>query len=144
MHGSASNGSLLADPSMAIIPPVAQYRSTYTLHYFQGTILVQHFVNIILINTDSVRTQDTLIDGNSIDNIWAEISCENDNEVYTCAYGVQIELTDTMNGGSVTLSHLDPDAQLMAIVYSNDYRTGSATFSGMTQKPIAGNVIQTP
>ena len=91
-------------------------------------------------NSGSVHTQDTLIDGNEIDNIWAEIICENDNETYTCAYGVQIELADSTS--VLTLSHRDPDAQMMAIVYSNDYRTSSATFSGMTQKPIAGKFIE--
>ena len=35
--GSANDGSFFSDPSMAIIPPVAQYRNSYTLQNFGGT-----------------------------------------------------------------------------------------------------------
>ena len=138
--GGANNDSLLADPSMAVVPPVGQYRNSYILNYFKGTRLVQNFVNIILLNNrDEITTDDTMMDGNKIDNVWSDILCEDkDGDMSTCAYGVQIEVADTMNnGGTVSLSHLDPDAQLMAITYSEDYRTGQASFSGMTQKPIA-------
>ena len=139
--GSANNGSRrLADPSMAVVPPVGQYRNSYILNYFKGTTIVQNFVNIILLNNrDEITTDGTMMDGNGIDNVWSDILCEDkDGDMFTCAYGVQIEVTDTMNnGGTVSLSHLDPDAQLMAITYSEDYRTGQASFSGMTQKPIA-------
>ena len=136
----ANNSSLLADPSMAVVPPVGQYRNSYILNYFKGTTIVQNFVNIILLNNrDGITTNDTMMDGNGIDKLWSDILCEDkDGDISTCAYGVQIEVADTMNnGGTVSLSHLDPDAQLMAITYSEDYRTGQASFSGMTQKPIA-------
>ena len=135
--GSMDVGSFVADPSMTIIPPVGQYRNSYMLNYFQGSRFVEYFVNIILLsNGDNVLTQDTLLNGNTIEESWTEFQCEDENgATFTCAYGVQIKLP--IETEIVSLSHNSPDAQVMGIVYSVDYRTGQATFSGMTQKPIA-------
>ena len=122
--------SPFADPSMALIPPIDQHKSSYMLNYFPGFI-VSNFVNIILLTTAGITTGGTLLDGSTLNGNWTEIYCENGD----CAYGVQVGVENTAN--VVTLSHTNPDAHLLGVPYSTDVRTSRATFAGMTQKPIA-------
>ena len=128
--------SQFADPSMAPILPIDQYKSSYMLNYFPG-FGVSNFVNIILLTTAGITTGGTLLDGSTLSGNWTEIYCENGD----CAYGVQVGVENTAN--VVNLSHTNPDAHLLGVPYSTDVRTSRATFAGMTQKPIARELAQT-
>ena len=98
------NPSQFADPSMTLIPPIDQYKSSYMLNYFPGFI-VSNFVNIILLTTAGITTGGTLLDGSTLSGNWTEIYCENGD----CAYGVQVGVENTAN--VVNLSHTNPDAR---------------------------------
>ena len=130
--GGSADGQLYADPFMTIIPPARQYRSSYMLNYFSN-FRSSNFLNIILLNSNGATTGDTLLNGERINSsiIWTEIQCESG----VCAYGVQVDIGQ--GSDTITLSHVNEDAQLVGIPYSMGPRTGSGTFSGMTQKPIA-------
>ena len=128
-------GAFIADPSMTIIPPVGQYRSHHILNYFAGSSHNTNFVNIIVFNTPVVSTSGVMLNGHPINNPWTEIRCEV-RSIDVCAYGVQLQVED-VSDGAVILSHTNSEAKLMGITYSTDIRTSSATFSGMSQKPIA-------
>ena len=104
---------------------------TSWLSYFSGQS-VGNSVNIILLSTPQVFTNGN---GSSINGSWTNIFADLENNTL-CAYGIQVEITDTDNG-VVSLSHSNSDAKLMAIPYSTDFRSSRATFAGMTQKPIA-------
>ena len=130
--GGSADGQVFADPFMTIIPPVRQYRRSYMLNYF-SSLRNSNFLNIILLNTNGATTGDTLLNGERIDSsiIWTEIQCESG----VCAYGIQLEVGE--GSDTITLSHVNEEAQLVGIPYSMGLRTGSGTFSGMSQKPIA-------
>ena len=130
--GGAVDLSIAADPSMTVIPPAGQYKDSYMLNYFSG-LRVTNYVNIILLNTPGITTDGISLINNPINGTWTSISCENDK---ICAFGIQLELTET-EYGAVSLVHSNPDAKLLGISYSTDIRTSRASFSGMTQKPIA-------
>ena len=132
--GGSADQKLFADPFMTIIPPIPQYRHFYMLNYFQS-LRNSNFLNIVLLNTSGAMTGDTLLNGERINSsiVWTEIQCEFESDV--CAYGVQVDIGE--GSDTMTLSHMDEDAQLVGIPYSMGYRTGSGTFSGMSQKPIA-------
>ena len=132
--GGAASSMFAADPSMTIIPPAGQYRDSYMLNYFSG-FRVRNFTNIFLLTTPGITTDGVSLDKAVINGTWTGISCEEGgNEV--CAYGIQVEITETETG-VVTLAHSNPDAKLLGISYSTDIRTSRASHSGMTQKPIA-------
>ena len=124
------NRSRFADPSMTVVPPIAQYKSSYMLNYFPG-FSASNYVNIILLTTEGIATSGTLLDGSSFNGTWREIYCDNGG----CVFGVQVMVE--VGKEVVTLAHNDPDAKLLGVPYSTDVRTGRATFAGMTQKPIA-------
>ena len=134
-----SEGAFIADPSMTVIPPVGQYRSHHILNYFAGSSRNTNFVNIILFNTPEVSTGGVMLNGHPINNSWTEIPCEV-GSIDVCAYGVQL-VVENVSDRAVSLSHTDSDAKLMGITYSTDVRTSSATFSGMSQKPIARKFV---
>ena len=124
--------SFTADPSMTIIPPVGQYRSSYMLNYFTG-LRVSNHVNIFLLNTPGVTTDGTLLNDDPVSGSWTDILCE---EGRICAHGIQVVVSETTDGVT-SLSHSNKEAKLLGIPYSTDVRTSRATFGGMTQKPIA-------
>jgi hypothetical protein len=128
--GGATDSILVADPSMTVIPPAPQYKDSYILNYFSG-LRVTNYVNIILLHTPGITTDGVSLINNPINGTWTNISCENDE---ICAYGIQLELTET---GAVSLVHSNSEAKLLGISYSTDIRISRASFSGMTQKPIA-------
>ena len=97
------NPSRFADPSMTLIPPIDQYKSSYMLNYFPG-FSVSNFANVILLTTAGITTGGTLLDGSTLSGNWTEIYCENGD----CAYGVQVGVENTAN--VVNLSHTNPDA----------------------------------
>ena len=130
--GGAADSQITADPSMTVIPPAGQYKDSYMLNYFSG-LRVTNYVNIILLNTPGITTDGISLNDSPIRGTWTNISCEKDE---ICAYGIQLELTQTENG-AVSLVHSNPGAKLLGISYSTDIRTSRASFSGMTQKPIA-------
>ena len=126
--GGSIDNNIFADPLMAIIPPVGQYRNSYMLSYFPART---NFLNILLLNTEGVTTSDTLLNGEEFESTWTAIPCEEE----ICAYGVQVPIDQ--GADVITLSHSNENAQLVGILYSMGLRTGSGTFSGMSQKPIA-------
>ena len=128
------NPSRFADPSMTVVPPIAQYKSSYMLNYFPG-FSASNYVNIILLTTDGVATSETLLDGSVFNGAWTEIYCDNGG----CVFGVQVMVE--VGKEVVTLAHNDPDAKLLGVPYSTEVRTGRATFAGMTQKPIACKIV---
>ena len=124
----------IADPSMTIIPPVDQYRSHHILNYFAGSHNNTNYVNIILFNTPGVCKDAVMLNRSPIYNSWTEILCEvGSSDV--CAYGIQLVVD--VSDGAVSLSHTNSDAKLLGIMYATDARTSRATFSGMSQTPIA-------
>ena len=130
--GGAAYSVIAGGPSMTIIPPAGQYKDSYMLNYFSGW-RVTNYVNIILLNAPGITTDGVSLINNTINGTWTNILGEKDG---ICAYGIQLELTETDNG-VVSLFHSNPDAKLLGISYSTDFRTSRASFSGMTQKPIA-------
>ena len=133
--GGGSDSNIFADPFMAIVPPVEQYRNSYMLDYFDSASpRIVNYLNIILVNGAGVDRSDVRLGGESIDrDIWTGMRCS-EGSVETCAYAVQMSNLGT---GTVSLTHPDPNAQLLGITYALGYRTGQGSFSGMTQKPIA-------
>ena len=126
--------SFFADPSMTIIPPTGQYKDSYMLNYFSG-LRVRNFVNIFLLNTPGVSTDDVLLNKTQVSGTWTDILCGEDSSEI-CAYGIQLEITETVDDVA-SLGTSNPDAKLLGVSYSTDIRTSRASFSGMTQKPIA-------
>ena len=136
--GGEADNNVFADPLMTVIPPVGQYRNMYMLDYFSG-LMIENFVNIILVNTFGVIPSETLLNGEEIENIWTDILCKDDSNI-VCAFGTQVELND--NGSvTVSLSHRNVDARLVGIPYAMGYRMGRGSFSGMTQIPIASELV---
>ena len=125
-----------ADPSMTVVPPIAQYRNFYMLNFFRG-FRATNFLNIILNNASNVLQRDTRLNGEMIENMWSDILC-NDGSNDICAYALQLVISGME---TVSLTHTNPNAKLMAVPYGMGYRMGRASFSGMTQKPIAGKSI---
>ena len=131
--GSRVDDNPDADPSMTIIPPAKQYRNSYMLNFFAG-LRLNNYLNIILLYTsEDVVTADTLLNGDIIEGTWTEIRCGDDSSD-VCAYSIQLEAP---RPGTVSLSHRNPAAKLMAIPYALGLRTGRGSFGGMSQEPIA-------
>ena len=66
--GGQADGNIFADPSMTLIPPAGQYR---ILDYCACSR--NSFLNIMLLNTASVMTCDTLLNGETIETIYKQM-----------------------------------------------------------------------
>ena len=135
--GGDIDDNIDADPSMTVVPPIAQYRNFYMLNFFPG-FRSRNFLNIILNNTPNVLQSDTRLNGAIIENVWTDILCNDGTNANVCGYALQMVIFGTE---TISLAHTNPDARLMAVPYSAGYRMGRASFGGMTQKPIAGKSL---
>ena len=130
----ASNidGVFQGDPLMVIIPPIEQYRSSYSIsilppsHQFSRGQL--NFINIMVpvgVNPSGLRLNGTKLKDSTI----VSLTCGNT----PCGNTVLVSVPE----GRSTLTHSDPSATFGATVYWLAFRTRCGYFAGMTQKPIA-------
>lgn len=132
-RSSLLDNNLNSDPFMVVIPPIEQYRSSYTIRTFatldENTPTGEHYLNILLPGAYSPSS--VYLDGQPIlESQFQFITCESEG---VCASTLQIQISQTTH----TLSHADPSARLNAIVYWYSFRVGQGYFAGMTQQPIA-------
>ena len=128
------------DPFMVIVPPVEQYRSTYNIHSFKSSanrgnvVLGSYYLNILVpAGTD---TSGILFNGSNVTNESSvDIFCPDSESI--CARSILVaNITD-----SAVLSHTNSSMRINAIVYWFAYRVGYGYFAGMTQKPIACELL---
>ena len=128
----ASNidGVLQGDPLMVIIPPIEQYRSSYSISILSPSVqLIQlNFINIMV--PVGVDLSGLRLNGTNLKNLTiTSLTCGSK----PCGNTVLVSVPE----GQSTLTHTDPSATFGAIVYWLTFRTGCGYFAGMTQKPIA-------
>ena len=133
---SSVDGAITGDPFMVIIPPVEQYRSSYTISTLTPSFLFtglpeQYFVNILL--PEGVDSAGLRINGNQLSPAVSFVSVPCASGPGSCGSSAQVSIP----GGQHTLTHEDSTVTFGAIVYWLYYRVGSGYFAGMTQNPIA-------
>ena len=134
---SRFDGNINADPFMALIPPVQQYRDILNFQVF-STLTAQnesHFINVFL--PSQFDRSELRLNGFPLPEVlWIPIPCDDSLED-VCAYAAQVEvMLDTQ-----TVVHTDPEARFSVIVYSLGFRTGQGYSVGMMQRPIARTSI---
>ena len=134
----ASNidGVFQGDPLMVIIPPIEQYRSSYSISILLPSHQFSHgqlnFINIMVpvgVNPSGLRLNGTKLKDSTI----VPLTCGNT----PCGNTVLVSVPE----GQSTLTHSDPSATFGATVYWLAFRTGCGYFAGMTQKPIASTFL---
>ena len=128
-------------PIMDVVPPVKQYRNFYIVNYFNAhneSSKEQHFLNVIFLKSNNGRDgrNDLLLNGEgsaSNQEVWTDIQCIPNFEE-TCAYAIQLELD---KNETIYVSHPSPQARFFALPYTFNSTAAGASYSGMTQLPIA-------
>ena len=133
---SSVDRAITGDPLMVIIPPVEQYRSSYTISTLTASLLIgnlqeEYFVNILL--PEGVDSAGLRMNGNPLSENLMFVSVPCASRPGSCGSSAQVIIP----GGQHTLSHEDSTVTFGAIVYWLYYRIGSGYFAGMTQNPIA-------
>ena len=132
---STMDGVFEGDPFMVIVPPVEQYRNSYSIHSFQsstGTGVGSYYLNVLV--PGGVELLGILIDGEQLvgdGTPVTDIPCPVEEGV--CAHSILVTGADD----SPTLSHRDSSVRINAIVYWLAFRVGYGYFAGMTLNPIA-------
>ena len=126
---------LHGDPLMVVIPPIEQYRSSYSISILKPSLHLAHgqlnFINIMV--PVGVDPSGICLNGSDLsDVIFTSIPCGSNSEV-SCGSTASMSVPE----GQSSLTHIDPSATFSAIVYWLAFRVGSGYFAGMTQKPIA-------
>ena len=133
------DGVFEGDPFMVIVPPVEQYRSTYNIHSFKSSVsrgnevLGSYYLNILVpVETD---TSGILLNGSPVTIEPVDIFCPDSESI--CARSILVpDVTD-----STVLSHTDSSMRINAIVYWFAFRVAYGYFAGMTQRPIACELV---
>ena len=127
------------DPFMVIVPPVEQYRSTYNIHSFKSsasrgnTVLGSYYINILV--PAETNTSGILLNGSPITIEPVDIFCPDSERV--CARSILVSDIP----GSAILTHTNGNMRINAIVYWFAFRVAYGYFAGMTQRPIACELI---
>ena len=126
------DGVVHGDPLMVIIPPIEQYRSSYSVSMLSPSLhLIQlNYINIMVpvgVDPSGIR-----LNGSDLSNVmFTSIPCGSNSEE-SCGSTASVSVPK----GQSSLTHMD-SANFGAIAYSLASRMGSGYFAGMTQKPIA-------
>ena len=133
---SIIDGVFQGDPLMVIIPPIEQYRSSYSIsilspsrRFASGQL---NFINIMVpvgVDPSGLRLNGTKLRDSTI----AFLTCGSK----PCGNTVLVSVPE----GQSTLTHTDPSATFGATVYWLAFRTGCGYFAGMTQKPTARTFV---
>ena len=136
----ASNidGVFQGDPLMVVIPPIEQYRSSYSISILSPSLTSfpvlreqLNFINIMVpvgVDPSGIRLNDSDLS----DVMFTSTPCGGNIEG-SCGSTALVPVPE----GQSSLTHTDPSATFGAIVYWLAFRVGSGYFAGMTQKPIA-------
>ena len=135
----ASNidGVFQGDPLMVIIPPIEQYRSSYSISILSPSLdLIQlNYINIMVpVGVDPSRIR---LNGSDLSDVmFTSIPCGSNTEG-SCGSTALVPVPE----GQSSLTHTDPSATFGTTVYWLAFRVGSGYFAGMTQKPIARTFV---
>ena len=130
----ASNidGVFQGDPLMVIIPPIEQYRSSYSISILSPSVQLiggqLNFINIMVpvgVDPSGLRLNGIELSDPTI----TSITCDDT----PCGNTVLVSVPE----GQSSLTHVDNSATFGAIAYWLAFRIGSGYFAGITQKPIA-------
>ena len=131
----ASNidGVVQGDPLMVVIPPIEQYRSSYSVSILSPSLdLIQlNYINIMV--PVGVDPSGMRLNGSDLSDVmFTSIPCGNNIEE-SCGSTALVPVPEVQS----SLTHTNPSATFGAVVYWLAFRVGSGYFAGMTQKPIA-------
>ena len=131
--GASREPSEYGDPFMMVIPPVEQYRNSYTFITQSG---FQNAVTII-VASQFLNTADVVLNGSSISSAaWTQIYCSTET---ICAYGTRISLSV----GSNFIYHRNPTTRLGTFVYGFSRHVSYGYPAGMQLVPNPGTIGDT-
>ena len=106
------NGSQSGDPSMVMLPPVAQYANRYTINSHAG------FSNYLTIFAapEHFQPNEIFLDGSSLqDASWTPVNCDDGS---VCGYITRLNVTV----GDHNLTHAGADGRVGVLVYGHGFR----------------------